>query len=1079
MTKVIFPILALAISAFGQVDTGAVSGLVHDESGARVTAAQITVVNGATNIEQRLLTNNSGYYSAPSLRPGVYTIRAKKEGFAAGKRERIELRVQDRLEINFELKVSAASTEITVSTEAPRLESESSSLGNVVANRTLIDLPLNGRNFTQLATLGAGTLPAKKSAERDSFVANGARPVQNSYLLDGIENKNRIVGFDNGTAQTIQPVLDAIQEFKVQTSTYSAEFGQAAGGVVNVSLRSGTNHPHGSLFAFHRNSAVSATPYFQPLRGEKPQFLQNQFGATLGGPLIKDRTFYFASWQSSRELSAAPQVSTVPTQELRGGEFGARAIFDPGTTRANPNGSGFVRDPFPGNRVPATRWDPVAAKAAALYPEPNLTGAVRNYFYNPKQTVFSDQGNLRVDHQLSPKDSLFGRVSINDGRNTLPTLLPPPASTPVLATPTAQSIAASHTRVLTNTAVNELRFGFMRTRLQQQTTGDRLFESYGIKGVFEDPTVKGLPTFGVTGLSTLGTTGPGNLPIGSTGSGNLPIDKWGRVIQFTDTLNWVTGKHTVKFGADLQEARLFGFVTLQARPSINFSGVYSQNPQNRAATGSPYADFLIGYAATTTISNRPRNESRQRVAQGFIQDDWKAGPKLTVNLGLRYELAAPWVEVNNRQSNLVLEQGPLFGKLLQVENLAGTGFNRSFMDADRNNFAPRVGVAYKAASKTVIRSAVGVFYGRDENLGISRRITNNPPFFVRTQLAGDQVTPNFVLSKGYPAGILEPASMVNPEVNSVPKDSPLPYILQWNFNLQRELPSKFVLQLGYTGSGGRKLYYTNNINQPLPGAGSVDARRPVQGYSGIFQWAPLFKSSYQAFTSQLDRRFANGFSILASYTYSHSIDDGPASSETNDPAPQDARTLSANRGSSSFDIRHRFVTSYTWELPFGRGKRWTNGPGAISALTGGWQIAGITSWQTGLPFTPVLSFDPSNTATTARPNRLGDGSLHAGERSIGRWFDAAAFTAAPAFTFGNSGRNILRAPRQTNFDAGVSRSFRLTERFGLSFRAEAFNLLNTPQFGLPNATVGVANAGVIETVSTPERQLQFALRLAF
>lgn len=970
-------------------------------------------------------------------------------------------------------------TEVTITEEAPRLESASSSLGNVVAKQTIQNLPLNGRNFTQLALLGAGVLPAKKSAERDSFVANGARPVQNSYLLDGIENKNRIVGMDNGTAQAIQPVLDGIQEFKVQTSTYSAEFGQAAGGVVNVSLRAGANNLHGSLFAYHRNSAISATPYFQPVRGQKPQYLQNQFGATFGGPIVENRTFYFASWQSSRELNSAPQTATVPTLAFRRGEFGATRIFDPDTTRRNPDGAGYIRDLFPGNVIPASRWDAVAAKLAPLYPEPNLPGSVRNHFYNPKQQVYGDQGNIRVDHQLSGKDSIFGRFSIFDGRNLAPTLLPEPASTPVLAFPTAQSVSASHTRIIQPNVVNEVRFGYMRTRLQQQTPGERLFESYGIKGVFQDDTVHGLPTFGITGLSTLGTTGPGNLPIGATGSGNLPIDKMGTVIQLIDTLSWVTGKHTVKTGIEYQQANLFGFVTLQARPSISFNGVYTQNPQARAGSGSPYADFLVGYASATTISNRPNNGSRQRIVQGFIQDDWKLTQRLTVNLGLRYELALPWVEVDGRQSSLILDQGPYFGKLLQISNLDGSGYNASFMNKDLNNFAPRAGFAFKASNTTIIRSAFGVFYGRDENLGISRRLTNNPPFFIRTQISGDQIVPNFVLSKGYPDGILEPGRMVNPEVNSVPKDSPLPYILQWNLNLQQELPGRFVLQLGYTGSGGRKLYYTNNVNQPFPGAGNVDARRPIQGFSGIFNWAPLFKSSYNAFTTQVERRFAGGFSLLASYTYGHSIDDGPASAENNDPAPQDARNLRSNRGSSSFDIRHRFVTSYTWELPFGRGRRWANSSRLASAAAGGWQIAGIATWQTGLPFTPTLSFDPSNTATTAHPNRIGDGSLPADQRSINRWFDTSAFVAPAQFTYGNSGRNILRGPSQANLDLGVSRGFRLSERFELSFRAEAFNLLNTPQFGLPNSTVGATNAGFIESVINPERQLQLALRLAF
>ena len=551
------------------------------------------------------------------------------------------------------------------------------------------------------------------------------------------------------------------------------------------------------------------------------------------------------------------------------------------------------------------------------------------------------------------------------------------------------------------------------------------------------------------------------------------------MIQFIDTLSWIKGRHTIKTGGEFQQSTLFGFVTLQARPSISFSGVYTQDPLNRGNTGSPYADFLLGYSNSTTISNRPRNESRQNIVQGFVQDDWKVSSRLTVNLGIRYELALPWIEVDNRQSGLILDPGPYYGQLIEASATAGTGYNRSFVNTDRNNFAPRVGLAYKLTNKTVVRSAFGTFYGRDENLGISRRITNNPPFFVRTVLVGDQIQPNFILSQGYPAGILDPNSMVNPEVNALPKDSPLPYVLQWNFNIQQELPGSFVLQTGYTGSGGRKLYYTNNVNQAYPGTGSVDARRPVQGYSNIFVWAPLFKSSYNAFTAQLERRFTGGLAILASYTYSHSIDDGPANNETNDPAPQDARNLRANRGTSSFDITHRFVSSYTWELPFGKGRRFLQGTTWASALAGGWQLAGITTLQGGLPFTPVLSYDPSNTGTTGRPNRIADGSLSASQRSPNYWFDTTAFTAPANLTFANSGRNFLRGPGQVNFDLGVSRRFQITERFGLSFRGEAFNLFNTPQFGLPNATIGVANAGVIESVVAPERQLQLALRLTF
>jgi hypothetical protein len=329
-------------------------------------------------------------------------------------------------------------------------------------------LPLNGRNFIQLATLGAGALPSTRTAERDNFVANGARPIQNSYLLDGVENKNRILGFDQSGAQIIQPVLDAIQEFKVQTSTFSAEFGQTAGGVVNVSMKTGTNEIHGSLFEFFRNSRFDALPYFQPTGGGRPAFLQNQFGATLGGPVQKNRTFYFVSWQSSREINAAPQIGSVPVATVRAGHFGAARIYDPATTRANPAGSGYIRDLFPNSILPANRWDPVAAKLAALFPEPNLPGSVRNHFYNPKERVYNNQFSLRGDHQFSGRDSMFGRVSWGGNQNTLPTTLPEPANDFSLADPTQQSVAVSETHTFSQALLNEFRFGFVRTRLRQQ-----------------------------------------------------------------------------------------------------------------------------------------------------------------------------------------------------------------------------------------------------------------------------------------------------------------------------------------------------------------------------------------------------------------------------------------------------------------------------------------------------------------------------------------------------------------------------------------------------------------------------------
>ncbi|MDQ6665211.1 MAG: carboxypeptidase-like regulatory domain-containing protein, partial [Acidobacteriota bacterium] len=528
-----------AIPLLAQVDTGAVSGVVTDRSGSVVPAAHLRITQVDTNAQTEIDTNESGFYSAPALRPGRYEISVVKEGFRPQKSQAFDLRVQDRADVNFQLDLGATSSEITVSASAPLLESETSSLGQVIEEKTVTDLPLNGRNFIQLATLGAGTLPSTRTAERDNFIANGARAVQNSYLLDGIDNKNRIMGFDKSSAQIVQPIIDAIQEFKVQTATFSAEFGQAAGGVVNVTLKSGTNALHGSLFEFLRNSNMDATPYFQP-SGGKPLFIQNQFGATAGGPIVRDRTFFFGAWQSSREVNAAPQIASVPTAAAQQGIFSSK-VTDPVT-----------QAPFANNTIPQSKWDPVAAKLLALYPSPNLPGTVRNFFYNPKERVSGDQYSVRVDHRFGSKDSMFARISQNFGENQLPTALPEPANQQGLVHLHAKSIVLSETHTLASNKVNEFRVGFVFSRNNQDLLGSRLFDQYGIKGTLDSPSIKGLPLFTITGLSTLGTTGPGSTPIPASGSGNFPVDKSGKIWQILDNVSWVHDRHTIKFGVDLQ-----------------------------------------------------------------------------------------------------------------------------------------------------------------------------------------------------------------------------------------------------------------------------------------------------------------------------------------------------------------------------------------------------------------------------------------------------------------------------------------------------------------------------------------------
>ncbi len=1055
-----------------QVDTGSISGLVTDKTGAVVIGAGVVITQDDTGTRRAVTTNESGFFSATALRPGRYAVLVTKEGFRSARSTALEVRVQDRIEQNFELQIGVAIAEITVASAAPLLETDTSSLGQVIEEKSIRELPLNGRNFIQLATLGAGTLPSTRTVERDNFVSNGARPIQNSYLLDGVENKNRIMGFDKTSAQIIQPIIDSIQEFKVQTSTFSAEFGQAAGGVVNVTLKFGTNALHGSLFEFLRNSRLDATPYFQPAIGGKPQFIQNQFGATVGGPVIHDRAFFFGSWQSSREVNAAPQIGTVPTTAFANGNFGQTRIYDPRSTRPNPSGAGFVRDPFSNNTVPRDRWDPVAAKLIALYPTPNLPGTVRNFFYNPKERVSNDQYNARVDHRLSGRDSLFGRISWIGGENMIPAPLPDPANNFSIATPGSQSLALSETHIFSGTQVNEFRFGFIRTSIAQNLTVARRFSEFGINGTLENEKITGLPVFNINSFSALGSPGPGNLPIPASGGTNFPIEKSGRILQFIDNFSHVRNRHTFKAGVDIQQVQLFVHATNQARPNFTFNGVYTQNPQSRTGTGNALADFLLGYTSASTVSTQQLSTINQGVFQGFLQDDWNVNSKLTLNLGFRYELSQPWTEANDRQANFVRDAGPCNGQIVTVADRARCGLGRALVHTDYNNFAPRLGLAYQATPKTVIRSGFGVFHGRDENIGITRRLPNNPPFTATTQFTSDQINPGILLATGFPPGSVDPNAAVSPEVNSFPFDSPLPYVIQWNLNAEREIGG-LVAQIGYTGSQAHKLYSVVNVNQAFPGAGAVNARRPLPNYSGIQQYGPFSNSNYHALLAKLERRFSNGASFLLSYTYGHSIDGGPSGNDMNDPGPQDARNLRGQRASSSFDVRQRIVFSGFWQIP---------GPkisGALGAIGRGWQLSGIAAAQTGQPFTVTLNSDPSSTGTTARPDRLRDGALPDDERNVQRWFDTTAFAVRNCVCFGNSGRNILRGPGLTNVDVGLSRTFAFRERFRLQFRSEAFNLLNHPNFGLPSSSIGAAGVGIIGSVVNPERQIQAALKLYF
>jgi hypothetical protein len=1057
-------LFAIALASAGifhlaaQVDTGTISGIVTDSSGAVIPKARVTITQQETDQRIAITANESGFYSAPGLRTGHYSIEVSQQGFQAQKKTGVQVNVQDRLEVNFTLSVGAATSEVTVEAAAPLLESETSSLGQVIQQQTINDLPLNGRMFIQLAVLGAGALPSTRTAERDNFIANGARAVQNSYLLDGIDNKNKILGFDSGSAQVVQPVIDAIDEFKVQTSTFSAEFGQAAGGVVNVTMKSGTNHIHGDLFEFLRNNHLDARAFFQAA-GSKPTFIQNQFGATLGLPIIKDKTFFFGSWQSSRAGTAAPQVASVPLASEHQGVF-------PSTVK-DPSAGG---SPFPNNTIPLSRWDPVAGPLFALYPVPTAAGNANNFFYSPLEVVNSDSYTIKVDHHFSGSDSMFGRLSQGWLYDVVPTTLPAPGNTNGAANLTQRQVVLSETHLFSGTKVNELRLGFTYTLENLTLDSPRQFEQFGIKGVSPDPYLTGLPTISPTGFTQLGTpTTLGAAPLPAPGGGNRPLEKSGKTWQLLDNFTWIHNRHTMKFGVDTARVTQFGHTLNSARPNFTFNGTY---------TGNAIGDLLLGDVYSTSVSAVQLITILQYVYSGYAQDDWKISRKITLNYGLRYEVPTPFVEAHNRQSNFVLDSGPCYFQIVLATQagMCNAGIGGALVRTDTNNFAPRLGVAIQATDKLVVRSGFGIFYGRDENIGLANRLVANPPYIPSASFTGTSTLPAFPLQNGIPAGALNANVGPSTTVYYFPFNYATPYVEQWNINLERQFRGNFVAQIGYTGSEAHKLYILDNLNQALPGPSSipVNSRRPYQGVGTISEYGPLANSHYDALIAKLERRFSKGISVLSSFTYGHSIDGGGNQNDQMDPAPQNAHNLSAQKGSSNFDVKNRFVTSGVWAEQFG------TGAGVLNHLIRDWQFSGIFSTQGGQPFTPILSTDPSNSgSTTTHPNRIADGNLPSGQRSISDWFNLSAFTVPNCVCYGNSGRGILRGPGLINLDFSVVRNFQIKERFRVQFRAESFNLANHPNFGLPNYTIGAAGAGAISTVQGTQRENQLALKLYF
>jgi len=1067
-------------SLFGQ--TGSILGVITDSSSAAIPSADVTVINSATGLARNSQTDGQGNYAVRLLPVGTYRVEARKAGFGTSVREEIKLDVEQVSRIDITLKPGATTETIQVSAAAQLLDSETSTVGQVIDNKRIVELPLNGRNYLALALLTAGAVPDNlgRTGGEGGFSASGQHQYQVNVTVDGLDNTTRASGGPLGyEAQAVKPSLDAVEEFRVVTNNLAAEFGYRMGGQVFVTTKSGTNLLHGTGYEFLRNDKFDGTNFFANRNGSgKPSYRQNQFGGTLGGPLRRDKTFLFGSYEGLRIRLGNSFVSTVPTLLERTGNFNEiRPIFDPATTTGT--GATLARTQFPSNIVPPSRWDPLFPKLLALYPLPTGPGITSNYFFSPTESNDSNSYDFKGDHAITDTSRISARYSRRDKNRYQPGPLPLPADGGLATTTSLVSHSAvlNHTQVFSPTLTNEFRFGSSVIRSQFDIPySTALFSDFGIKGIpktnLASSNDHGLSLFTPAGYAQLGSRA------------FWPNFDDFTLYQFNDVAYKTLSSHTVKFGIEFHKENVDRNAARFARGQFNFSREFTANPADRARTGDGLAEFMLGLAASGTLSNENGESINANYLGTFVQDDWKVNRKLTLNLGLRYEIffapTFPAGKVTNFIADLS-QTGP--NARLQYERPKDG--SDCLCEQDLNNFGPRIGLAYQLTPKTVIRSGFGIIYGQaDQYRTQVARANNQAPDFISLSFATtDRINARLVLKDGFPPVELPATTIPGPNLvgaSTRPRFLPTQYSEQRFFDLQRELPGGVLVTLGYNGNETHHLLSAFDYNLPQgPSAATVASRRLLPYYTSISTELALGNLSYNAFTWKMEKRFARGLQFLSSYTWAHAIDNvGEEYNDTTGQGSVNPYNRALDRASSVTDVRHSYVLSSTYELPFGRGRAYLTRGRFTDYLLGGWQVGGILTLRTGTPFTVTTTGGITNAGGEDRPNRLRDGTLPGGQRTVDQWFDLSAFTIQPQYTYGNSGRNILRGPGLKNVDFTLQKFFTLRERLRLQFRAEAFNLTNTPAFGLPNGNLNGTGGGQITTAGEP-RRIQCALKLLF
>lgn len=1060
-----------------QVETARINGTVTDPSGAAIPGAKITLIHQETGATRVVETQADGRYITLPLRIGHYRIEVESEGFKRSIRDGVILQIQETPTINFVLELGSITESVQVSSDAPLLSTLEASQGQVINNKAIVDMPLNGRNYIQLALLSAGTTQPI-GGRFGGFSAAGQRTVQNNYMLDGIDNNNVQLAAQGSQAEAVQPSVDAVQEFRISTNAYSAEFGRAAGGVINATIKSGSNEFHGTAFEFLRNEALDAKNFFDRPDQPKPAFKRNQYGFSIGGPMVKNKLFFFGDYEWTKVRESRTVNNTIPTVAQRGGDFSAlsQVIHDPQTY----NPATRTRSPFANNMIPSQRLDPIATKAAQWYPDPLNANLTQNFLFNPPNQSDIDRWDLRTDYNPTSNDTVFFRISSQKQYSPPSPSLPAPAfgSSNSDFNNTGWNMAAVWSHILSPNLVTTTRLGWNRLYTEQYPPLDyNANAELGLRGV--DQSTAGAPAFNINGVTGLGV------------GANLPNLNDSQTRQLINDTSWTTASHTVKFGINISWLQAFITNPKEGLGVFVFNGVFTRNPVNNAG-GYPFADFMLGIPNQTDVADPVYSNLRAPFYHYYMQDEWRVNRKLTLNIGLRYEYNANWVETRNLLSNFITDG--VEPHILLAQD--GSRDSRALQNGDKNNFAPRFGFAYSPGTKTVLRGGYGVFVGNYEGTGGGRFMLGNPPQTISVRLTTDQINPAFVLRDGVPEGTLDPTNVSNVRLSSFVTNPKWPTSQQWNFNIQRELANDMVLEVGYYASKGNHLPTRWNGNYALPGPGNINSRRRFTsvlfpGTSHIVSPLTIVdrhdwfgNSTFHSMQAKLEKRFSSGFSFLTFYTFSRTIGDtvgfAGAGSAPGDPQGfQNPLNRQLEKALDTQHMKHRLVGSYLYEMPFGKGRRFGGSwSPVVDGVLGGWSVAGITTLGSGQPMGLTVVGDPANTGDPNRPNVVGDWRLSRSERTLDRFFNTSAFEVNAPFTYGNAGRNLLEQPGMVNFDFATYKRFLLTEQVALQFRFEAFNFFNTPAFGAPNAQVGNINFGRITGAGRP-RNLQFGLKLVF